>query len=98
MVRGNGSARAETSVKAAATPNTIRIRMRRGRLRDTLDDDLSAITFSRLSPPSPCPWSDPFRLARDAQHNRLLTPMHRIRSPCCALAATAKPELRYRTA
>src|SRR5262249_42963916 len=41
MVRGNGSARAEMSVNAAARPNTIRIRMRRGPLRDTLDDDLS---------------------------------------------------------
>jgi hypothetical protein len=40
-VRGNGSARAETSVKATARPNTIRITMRRGPLRDTLDDDLS---------------------------------------------------------
>jgi hypothetical protein len=45
MVRGNGSARAETSVKAAARPNTIRITMRRGPLRDTLDDDLSTITI-----------------------------------------------------
>src|SRR5262249_54493172 len=45
MVRGNGSARAETGVKAAARPNTIRIRMRRGPLRDTLDDDLSTITI-----------------------------------------------------
>src|SRR5262245_34292355 len=34
MVRGNGSARAETSVKAAARPNTIRITMRRGPPRD----------------------------------------------------------------
>src|SRR5215471_13138425 len=34
MVRGNGSARAETSVKAAARPNTIGITMRRGPLRD----------------------------------------------------------------
>src|SRR5262245_8304600 len=34
MVRGNGSARAETSVKAATRPNTIRITMRRGPLRD----------------------------------------------------------------
>src|SRR5262249_39930779 len=46
MVRGNGSARAETSVKATARPNTIRITMRRGPLRDTLDDDLSTITIS----------------------------------------------------
>jgi hypothetical protein len=46
MVRGNGSARAETSVKAAARPNTIRIKMRRGPLRDTLDDDPSTITIS----------------------------------------------------
>src|SRR5262245_26494520 len=46
MVRGNGSARAETSVKAAARPRTIRIRMRRGPLRDALDDDLSTITIS----------------------------------------------------
>src|SRR5262249_5102332 len=37
------SARAETSVKAIARPNTIRIRMRCGPLRDTLDDDLSTI-------------------------------------------------------
>ena len=46
MVRGNGSARAETSVKTTARPNTIRITMRRGPLRDTLDDDLSTITIS----------------------------------------------------
>ena len=46
MVRGNGSARAETSVKASARPNTIRVTMRRGPLRDTLDDDLSTITIS----------------------------------------------------
>jgi hypothetical protein len=46
MVRGNGSARAETSVKPTARPNTIRITMRRGPLRDTLDDDLSTITIS----------------------------------------------------
>jgi hypothetical protein len=46
MVRGNGSARAGTSVKAAARPNAIRIRMRRSPLRDTLeDDDLSTITI-----------------------------------------------------
>src|SRR5262249_22262700 len=45
MVRGNGSARAETSVKATARPHTIRITMRRGPLRDTLDDDLSTITI-----------------------------------------------------
>src|SRR5262249_60492830 len=43
--RGNGSARAETSVKAAARPSTIRIRVRRGLLRDTLDDDVSTITI-----------------------------------------------------
>src|SRR5262245_23847655 len=48
MVRGNGSARAETIVKAAATPNTIPIRMRRGPLRNTLDDDLSTITILRF--------------------------------------------------
>ena len=46
MVRGNGSARAETSVRAAARPNTIRITMRRSPLRDTLDDDLATITIS----------------------------------------------------
>ena len=46
MLRGNGSARAETSVKATARPNTIHITMRRGRLRDTLDHDLSTITIS----------------------------------------------------
>src|SRR5262245_57319819 len=34
MVRGNGSARAETSVKADTRLNTIRIPMRRGPLRD----------------------------------------------------------------
>src|SRR5262249_59130078 len=48
MVRGNGSARAETIVKAAARPNTIRITMRRGPLRDTLDDDVSTITIPPL--------------------------------------------------
>jgi hypothetical protein len=46
MVRDNGSARAETNVKAAARPKTIRITMRGGPLRDTLDDDLSTITIS----------------------------------------------------
>ena len=46
MVRGNGSARAETSDKATARPNTIRIRMRRGLLHDTPDDDLSTITIA----------------------------------------------------
>src|SRR5215470_6820077 len=46
MVRGNGSARAETGVKATARPNTIRITMRRDPLRDTRDDDLSTITSS----------------------------------------------------
>jgi hypothetical protein len=46
MARGNGSARAETSVKASARPNTIPIRMRSGPLRDTLDDDLSTIIIS----------------------------------------------------
>jgi hypothetical protein len=45
MLRGNGSARAETSVKATARPNTIRITMRRGPIRDTPDDDLSKITI-----------------------------------------------------
>ena len=48
MVRGNGSARVEAGVKAIARPNTIRITMRRGPLRDTLDDDLSTITISAL--------------------------------------------------
>ena len=42
MVRGNGSARAETSVKATARPNTMLITMRRG----PLGDDLSTITIS----------------------------------------------------
>ena len=46
MVRGNGSARVETGVKATARPNRIRITMRRVPLRDTLDDDLSTITIS----------------------------------------------------
>ena len=44
MVRGNGSARAETSVKAAAKPNAMRIRMRRGPLGDA-PDDLSTMTI-----------------------------------------------------
>src|SRR5262247_1755087 len=48
MVRGNGSALAETIVKAAARPNTRRITMRRGPLRDTLDDDVSTITIPPL--------------------------------------------------
>jgi hypothetical protein len=43
---GNGSARAETSVKAAARASTISITMRCGLLRDTLDDDLSTIIIS----------------------------------------------------
>src|SRR5262245_64567715 len=43
MVRGNGSARAETSVNATARPNTMRITIRCGPLRGTLDDDLSTI-------------------------------------------------------
>ena len=34
--------------------------MRRGPLRDTLDDDLSTITIPGLSPTSPWPWSDLF--------------------------------------
>src|SRR5262245_29904006 len=46
MVRGNGSARAETSAKATARPNTIGITMRRGPLRETPDDELSTITIS----------------------------------------------------
>src|SRR5215472_13597204 len=75
MVRGNGSARAETSVKAAARPNTIRIRMRRGPLRDTLDDDRSTITIPPFVTTSPWPWSDPFRLARDAHRNKGTTCM-----------------------
>src|SRR5262249_23649348 len=44
MLRGNGSARAETGVKATARPTTIRITMRLGPLRDAPDDDLSTIT------------------------------------------------------
>src|SRR5262245_2750938 len=54
MVRGNGSARAETGAKATARPNTIRITMGRGLLRDTLGDP-STMTISL------------FRSARDAQ-------------------------------
>src|SRR5215470_9648204 len=46
MVRGNGSARTETSVKATARPNTICITTRRGPLRETRDDDLSTITIA----------------------------------------------------
>ena len=46
MVRGNGSARAKTDVKATASPNTVRITMRRGPLRNTLKKDLSTITIS----------------------------------------------------
>ena len=45
MVRGNGSARVEIGVKVTARPNTIRITMRRGPLRDTLDDP-STMTIS----------------------------------------------------
>ena len=46
MLRGNGSARAETSVNATARPDTMRITIRCGPLRDTLDDDLSTIIIS----------------------------------------------------
>src|SRR5215467_6980303 len=46
MVRGNGSARAKTDVKATARPKTMRITMRRGPLRDALKKDLSTITIS----------------------------------------------------
>src|SRR5262245_57627874 len=55
MVRGAGSARAETSVKAGVRPSTLRIRMRGGPPRDTLDD-LSKMSHLSI-----------FRLARDAR-------------------------------
>jgi hypothetical protein len=45
MVRGNGSAGVETGVKAATRPNAIPTTMRRGPLRDTLDDLSTMITF-----------------------------------------------------
>jgi len=46
MVRGNGSARAETDIKATTRPKTMRITMRRGPLRDALKKVLSTITIS----------------------------------------------------
>src|SRR5262249_16738639 len=46
MVRGNGSAGAETDIKATTRPKTMRITMRRGPLRDTLKKDLSTIAIS----------------------------------------------------
>src|SRR5262249_42816173 len=48
MVRGNGSVRVETGVKATARPSTIRITMRCGPLRDSLDD-LSTIIIAPLA-------------------------------------------------
>jgi hypothetical protein len=64
MLRGNGSARAETSVKATARPNTIRITMRRGPLRDNLDDDLSTIAISPFVTYIALALERSFRLAR----------------------------------
>jgi hypothetical protein len=72
MVRGNGSARAETSVKAAARPNTIRITMRRGPLRDTLDDDLSTITIPEFITYIALALERCFLLARDAQRKQAI--------------------------
>jgi hypothetical protein len=74
MVRGNGSAHAETSVKASARPNTIRITMRRGPLRDTLEDDLSTITIPPFVTYIALALERSFRLARDAQRNRPFCP------------------------
>src|SRR5215467_11788562 len=54
MVRGNGSARAETHVKATAKPKMMRITMQRGPHRDTLKNDLSTITISAFSFGSRC--------------------------------------------
>src|SRR5215470_15502355 len=45
IVRGNGSARVEMAVKATTRPHTRRTTMRRGPLRDTLDD-LTAMAIS----------------------------------------------------
>jgi hypothetical protein len=69
MVRGTGSARAETSVKVAARANMIRIRMRHGPLRDTLDDDLSTITISPFITSIALPLNAP----RDARDRFLAT-------------------------
>ena len=68
MVRGNGSACAETGVKATAKPSTARIAMRRGPLRDTLDDlspvniviDFLRFAAVHVIPPGSQP--DPFYL------------------------------------
>ena len=38
MVRGKGSARVDTGIKASASPNAIRVTLLRGRSRDFLDD------------------------------------------------------------
>src|SRR5262245_20621340 len=69
MVRGNGSARAGTSVKAIARPNTIRISTRPRPLHDTLDDDLSTITSSPFVTSLALALQRSVRLARDAQRN-----------------------------
>src|SRR5262249_42204329 len=54
MVRGNGSARAETHVKATTRPKTMRITMPRGPHRHTLKNVLSTITISAFSFGSRC--------------------------------------------
>src|SRR5262245_51215762 len=73
MVRGNGSARAETSVNATARPNTMRITIRCGPLRDSLDDDLSTIII---------PSAD---IRRRSRSTRRAYRSHRLRSlrPAC---------------
>src|SRR5215831_16196656 len=69
MVRGNGSARAGTSVKAIARPNTIRISMRPRPPHGTLDDDLSTITSSPFVTSLALALQRSSRLARNAQRN-----------------------------
>src|SRR5262245_57181368 len=51
MVRGSGSARTETAVKAIAKPKTMRLTMRCHSPRDALKNDLSTITISAF-----CVW------------------------------------------
>src|SRR5262249_61055743 len=73
MVRGNGSARAETSVNAIASPNTMRITIRCGPLIEPLDGDLSPIII---------PSAD---IRRRSRSTRRAYRSHRLRSrrPAC---------------
>ena len=99
MVRGNGSARAETSGKAAARPSTIRIRMRRGPLSDTLDDDLSTITISPFITSIALPLERSFSFgsgcaAEQAINDDAPNPLALLRTRCdrpCRSCAAERP-------